>query len=100
VTTSDNFLGMSGKDPSSSCCEELLVVLHLPHAKSAAGVCYHLLSTVWSLSVYGSDKRAATSPSIIQSRLILRARPQHLAGTAQHMLRWNLLVLQKARLID
>jgi hypothetical protein len=39
VTTSDNFLGMSGKDPSSSCCEELLVVLQLPRAKSAAGVC-------------------------------------------------------------
>ncbi|KAF6255467.1 hypothetical protein COO60DRAFT_1641476 [Scenedesmus sp. NREL 46B-D3] len=36
VTTSDNFLGMSGKDPSSCCCEELLVVLQLPQAKSAA----------------------------------------------------------------
>jgi hypothetical protein len=46
VTTSDNFLGMSGKDPSSSCCEELLVVLQLPHAKSAAGVCKRWISTV------------------------------------------------------
>jgi hypothetical protein len=37
VTTSDNFLGMSGKDPSSTCCEHLVVVLQLPQAKSAAG---------------------------------------------------------------
>lgn len=36
VTTSDNFLGMSGKDPSSTCCEHLVVVLQLPQAKSAA----------------------------------------------------------------
>lgn len=37
VTTSDNFLGMSGKDPSSTCCEHLVLVVQLPHATSAAG---------------------------------------------------------------
>lgn len=37
VSTSDNFLGMSGKDPSSTCCEHLVVVVQLPQAKSAAG---------------------------------------------------------------
>jgi hypothetical protein len=39
VTTSDNFLGMSGKDPSSTCCEQLVVVLQLPQTASAAGQC-------------------------------------------------------------
>lgn len=37
VSTADNYLGMSGKDPSSSCCEELLVLVQLPKAASAAG---------------------------------------------------------------
>lgn len=37
VTTSDNFLGMSGKDPSSTCCEHLVLVVQLPQAKAAAG---------------------------------------------------------------
>ncbi|GBF98514.1 hypothetical protein Rsub_11505 [Raphidocelis subcapitata] len=36
VCTSDAFLGLSGKDPSSACCEELVVRIHLPAAKSAA----------------------------------------------------------------
>lgn len=40
VTTSDNFLGMSGKDPSSTCCEHLVLVVQLPQAKSAAGEAY------------------------------------------------------------
>lgn len=37
VTTADNFLGMSGKDPSTSSCEELVIAVQLPKAKSAAG---------------------------------------------------------------
>ena len=37
VSTADNFLGMSGKDPSSSCCEELLVHVQLPGAESIKG---------------------------------------------------------------
>lgn len=37
ITTSDNFLGMSGKDPSSTCCEHLVLVVQLPHATTAAG---------------------------------------------------------------
>eukprot|EP00775_Hariotina_reticulata_P006998 gene6998-7212_t len=36
ITTADNFLGMSGKDPSSNCCEELLVQVQLPQSVSAA----------------------------------------------------------------
>eukprot|EP00879_Flechtneria_rotunda_P025079 GHRR01026623.1.p1 GENE.GHRR01026623.1~~GHRR01026623.1.p1 ORF type:complete len:190 (+),score=46.08 GHRR01026623.1:125-694(+) len=36
VSTSDNYLGMSGKDPSSSCCEDLMVKVALPEAASAA----------------------------------------------------------------
>ncbi|WIA13495.1 hypothetical protein OEZ85_007071 [Tetradesmus obliquus] len=50
VTTSDNFLGMSGKDPSSSCCEELLVVLQLPHASSAAELDLDVTATHLRLS--------------------------------------------------
>ncbi|KAF8060002.1 Pih1d3 [Scenedesmus sp. PABB004] len=37
VTPADNFLGMSGKDPSSACCDELVVAVALPLAESAAG---------------------------------------------------------------
>lgn len=37
VTTSDNFLGISGKDPSSTCCDHLVVTVQLPHCKAAAG---------------------------------------------------------------
>lgn len=37
VDTADNFLGMSGKDPSSSSCEDLVVRVELPEAHSAAG---------------------------------------------------------------
>jgi len=37
VTTSDNFLGMSGKDPSSICCEQLVLVVQLPQTTAAAG---------------------------------------------------------------
>jgi hypothetical protein len=36
VQTTDAYLGMSGKDPSSTCCEELLVRIQLPAARSAA----------------------------------------------------------------
>ena len=36
VATTDAYLGMSGKDPSSICCEELLVRVALPGARSAA----------------------------------------------------------------
>jgi len=36
VGASDAFLGMSGKDPSSACCEELVVRIRLPEAQSAA----------------------------------------------------------------
>lgn len=45
VTTSDNYLGISGKDPSSASCEHLVLVVQLPLAKSAAGVlieCMHV----------------------------------------------------------
>lgn len=35
VTTADNFLGLSGKDPSCACCEQLMVVVQLPKAASA-----------------------------------------------------------------
>ncbi len=37
VGTSDAFLGLSGKDPSSACCEELVVRIRLPEARSAGG---------------------------------------------------------------
>lgn len=37
VGSSDAFLGMSGKDPSSACCEALVVRIRLPGATSAAG---------------------------------------------------------------
>ncbi len=37
VASTDAFLGMSGKDPSSTCCEELVVRIELPEASSAAG---------------------------------------------------------------
>lgn len=37
VAASDAFLGLGGKDPSSACCEELLVRVRLPEAASAAG---------------------------------------------------------------
>ena len=37
VGTHDAYLGMSGKDPSSACCEELVVRISLPEATSAAG---------------------------------------------------------------
>lgn len=36
VETTDAFLGMSGKDPSSTCCEELLVAVQMPDVASAA----------------------------------------------------------------
>ncbi|KAI8476102.1 MAG: hypothetical protein J3K34DRAFT_513950 [Monoraphidium minutum] len=36
VGASDAFLGMSGKDPSSACCEDLVVRIRLPAAASAA----------------------------------------------------------------
>jgi hypothetical protein len=38
VGTADAYLGMSGKDPSSTCCEDLVVRIALPKASSAAGV--------------------------------------------------------------
>lgn len=34
VGTQDAFLGMSGKDPSSTCCEELVVKIDLPGTTS------------------------------------------------------------------
>lgn len=37
VGTHDAFLGMSGKDPSSACCEELVLRIALPEAAGAAG---------------------------------------------------------------
>lgn len=36
VAATDAFLGMSGKDPSSACCEALVVRIQLPAAASAA----------------------------------------------------------------
>lgn len=36
VTAADNFLGLSGKDPSCACCEQLVVVVDLPKAVSAS----------------------------------------------------------------
>eukprot|EP00878_Enallax_costatus_P044787 GHUV01053533.1.p2 GENE.GHUV01053533.1~~GHUV01053533.1.p2 ORF type:complete len:138 (+),score=47.99 GHUV01053533.1:216-629(+) len=36
VTTADNFLGISGKDPGSHSCEELVVAVQLPDAASTA----------------------------------------------------------------
>ena len=38
VGAGDAFLGLSGKDPSSLCCEQLLVRVRLPEAESAAGL--------------------------------------------------------------
>lgn len=40
VETTDTFLGMSGKDPSSTQCEDLLVKISLPGASGAAGIQY------------------------------------------------------------
>lgn len=37
VETTDTFLGMSGKDPSSTQCEDLVVKVHLPVVATAAG---------------------------------------------------------------
>lgn len=37
VDTADNFLGMSGKDGSSTSCEDLVVRVELPGAAGAAG---------------------------------------------------------------
>ncbi|XP_028987852.1 protein PIH1D3 [Betta splendens] len=34
VGTEDLFLGLSGKDPSSMCCEAMLVKIKLPHTKA------------------------------------------------------------------
>jgi hypothetical protein len=66
VTTSDNFLGMSGKDPSSSCCEELLVVLQLPRANSAAGA-----HEDWCSTPYGSREPFPCQRAVV---LILACR--------------------------
>jgi hypothetical protein len=35
VTANDAFLGMSGRDPSSMSCDELVVVVKLPNTKYA-----------------------------------------------------------------
>lgn len=37
VESTDAFLGMSGKDPSSTCCEDLVVRVELPEASSISG---------------------------------------------------------------
>jgi hypothetical protein len=36
VTTSDNFLGLAGKNPSTACCEHLVVVVRLPKCNAMA----------------------------------------------------------------
>ena len=33
VGTEDMFLGMSGKDPTTACCEEMNVIIKLPNTK-------------------------------------------------------------------
>ena len=33
VTSEDMFLGMSGKNPSSACCEEMVIKIQLPDSK-------------------------------------------------------------------
>jgi hypothetical protein len=50
VATTDAFLGMSGKDPSSTCCEELVVCIQLPHAATAAELVLDVRDTRLQLS--------------------------------------------------
>ena len=55
VETTDAFLGMMNKDPSSTCCEDLQLRVELPHAKALSGSApqYHLLASRFTSS-YGS----------------------------------------------
>lgn len=62
VTTSDNFLGMSGKDPSSTCCEHLVVVVQLPQAKSAAGTAPLLSGTEPDSSAHQQKRYCLQTP--------------------------------------
>lgn len=50
VETTDNFLGMSGKDASSASCEELVVRIELPEAASAAEIDLDVKDTYLKLS--------------------------------------------------
>ncbi|GLC41616.1 hypothetical protein PLESTB_000696100 [Pleodorina starrii] len=50
VDTADNFLGMGGKDPSSTSCEDLVVRVELPEAASAAELDLDVKDTYLKLS--------------------------------------------------
>ncbi|GIL55027.1 hypothetical protein Vafri_10693 [Volvox africanus] len=50
VDTADNFLGMSGKDPSSTCCEDLVLRVELPEAAGAAELDLDVKDTYLKLS--------------------------------------------------
>lgn len=59
VETTDTYLGMSGKDPSSTQCEQIVVNIDLPNATSAAELdldvkptYLRLNSPIYKLSMY------------------------------------------------
>eukprot|EP00877_Chromochloris_zofingiensis_P003784 jgi/Chrzof1/13406/Cz07g31240.t1 len=50
VESTDAFLGMSGKDPSSTCCEDLVVRVELPEASSISELDLDVTATHMRLS--------------------------------------------------